>query len=74
MSDRSLHNDREQAKRGKSSRPKHPHEAGRAVFDHDGNLVAVLRGRDLTDADVDQARALVAWMPDYTTAIGGGHG
>lgn len=65
MADLSPEQARAKTKRGKSSTPKRPYEPGRAVVGHDGAIVAVLRGRHLTDADVDQARDLVAWMPRH---------
>jgi hypothetical protein len=44
-------------------------EVARAVRDHDGDVVAVVRGRHVTADDVEQARLLVRGMPDYTAAV-----
>ncbi|MEV0968490.1 hypothetical protein [Microtetraspora glauca] len=47
-------------------------EPSRAVRDERGDIVAVIHGAGLTADDVEQARLLATWMPDYTAAITGG--
>ncbi len=73
MSDRSLNLPHERKRRGKNAGPGR-REPGRNVRDANGDIVAHVLGRHVTDDDVEQARLLVRWMPDYTAAIGGGDG
>jgi hypothetical protein len=53
-------------RRGKTSQRKRPAEPGRAVWDDQGRIVAQVRGPRVTDEDVEQAAALVRWMPTRT--------
>jgi hypothetical protein len=70
MSDRSLDRTREQARRGKTSGPKRARrEQSRAVIDSDGNHVGVIHGHHLTADDVEAARLLIRWMPDYSNVV-----
>ncbi len=75
MSDRPLDHLHIRRSRGKVSRAKRGlDEPGRAVRDEDGRIIAQVRGRFVTDEDVEQARLLVRWMPTYTGTQGHGDG